>query len=142
MTQDLEDQIDDLQIPIFRRILCIKWPEKISNTKVYTRPHVAKWSQVILKQRLRWYGHIQRLDDNTPARHALKEALRPVKKPQGIPTPTWLKQVRNNLIDAGIQYYYSIDIANLNDTHFHREINVLAQDRDSWCVFTENAMSY
>ena len=34
---------------------------------------VAKWSQVILKRRLRWYGYIQRLDDNTPARQALKK---------------------------------------------------------------------
>ena len=83
---------------------------------------------------------MQRLDDNTPARQALKEALRPVNKPQGRPKTTWLKLVRNNLIDAGIQHYYSIDLVNLNDTHFHQEVYELAQDRDSWRVFIENAM--
>ena len=45
-------------------------------------------------------------------------------------------------MDAGIQHYYSIDLVNLNDTHFHPEINELAQDRDSWRVFIENAMYY
>ena len=142
VTQDMEDQIDVLQINFLRRILGIKWPEKISNTELYTRTQVAKWSQVILKRRLRWYGHMQRLDDNTPARQALKEALRSVNKPQGRPKITWLKLVRNNLMDAGIQHYYSIDLVNLNDTHFHQEINELAQDRDSWRVFIENAMYY
>ena len=41
-----------------------------------------------------------RSHDNTPARQALKEALRLVNKPQGRPKTTWLKLVRNNLIDA------------------------------------------
>ena len=72
VTQDLGDQIDVIPIHFLRRILGIKWPEKISNTELYTRTQVAKWSQVILKRRLRWYGHIQRLDDNTPVRQALK----------------------------------------------------------------------
>ena len=102
LTQDMEDQIHVLQRNFLRRILGIKWPEKIGNTKLFTRTQVAKWSQVILKRRLRWYRHIQRLDDNTPAHQALKEALRPVKKPQGRPTTTWLKLVRNNSFDAGI----------------------------------------
>ena len=88
VTQDMEYQIDVLQINFLRRILGIKWPEKISNTELYTRTQVAKWSQVILKRRLRWYGQMQRLDDNTPAHQALKEALRPVKKPHGRPTTT------------------------------------------------------
>ena len=85
---------------------------------------------------------MKRIDDNTPARQALKEALRPVKKLHGGPTTTWLKLVRNNLIDAGIQHYYSIDLVNLNDIHVHQEINELAHDRDSWRVFTENTMYY
>ena len=85
---------------------------------------------------------MQRLDDNTPARQDLKEALRPVNKPQGRPNTTWLKLVRNNLIEAGIQHYYSMDLVNLNDTHVHQEIHELAQDRDSWRVFIENAMYY
>ena len=117
VTQDMEYQIDVLQRNFLRRILGIKWPEKISNTELYTRTQVVKWSQVILKRRLRWYGYMQRLDDNPPARQALKEALRPVNKPQGRPKTTWLKLVRNNLIDTGIQHYYSIDLVNLNDTH-------------------------
>ena len=140
--KDMEDQIDVLQRNFLRRILGIKWPEKISNTELYTKTQVAKWRQVITTRRLRSYGHIQRQDDNTPARQSQKEALRPVNKPQGILTTTWIKLVRNNLIDAGIQHYYSIDLVNVNDTHFPQEINELAQDRDSWRVFTENAMYY
>ena len=142
VTQDLKDQIDVIKRNFLRIILGIRWPEKISNTEIYKRTQVAKWSQVILKRRLRWYVHIQQLDHNTPARQARKEASRPVKKPQGRPTPTWLKLVRNNLIDTGIQHYYIMDIVNLNNTHFHQEINELAQDRDSWRVFTENPMYY
>ena len=81
VTQDMEEQID---------VPTDKFPQKniryqvaredYSNTELYTRTQVAKLSQDILKRRLRWYGHMQRLDDNTPARQALKEALRPVNK--------------------------------------------------------------
>ena len=34
VTQDLEDQIDVLQRNFFRRILGIKWSEKVSNTEI------------------------------------------------------------------------------------------------------------
>ena len=32
------------------------------------------------------------LEDDTPAKQALQEFLRPVKKPRGLPITTWLKK--------------------------------------------------
>ena len=111
VTQDLEDPIYVIQRTFLRGTPGIKWSEKISNIKIYMRTRVAKWIQVVQKGRLRWYGHMQRIDDNIPSRQALKETLHPVRKPQGSAT-TNLAKVKNNLIDTGIQHYCSIDHVN------------------------------
>ena len=44
-----------------------------------------------------------RLEDDTPAKQALQEFLRPVKKPRGCPTTTWLKKIANDLSETNIR---------------------------------------
>ena len=43
-----------------------------------------------------------RLDEETPARKALDEFLRPVKRPRGRPIKTWFECVKRDLIDMNI----------------------------------------
>ena len=54
-----------------RSLLGIKWPETISNAALYRRCCSEPISDVI--KRLRWqlFGHILRLDEDTPARMAM-----------------------------------------------------------------------
>ena len=50
--------------------------------------------------RLRWLGHVMRLEDDTPAKQALQEFLKLVKKPRGRPTTTWLKKISSDLSET------------------------------------------
>ena len=48
------------------------------------------WSNRIRKRQLRWFGHLTRLTENTPAKIAFKHALEPAKRPPGKPTVIWI----------------------------------------------------
>ena len=57
-----------------------------------------------LKQRrLRFLGHIARLDKKASAKVALYEAIRPVKQPQGKPSNTLLSTIKKQLKELDIQ---------------------------------------
>ena len=49
---------------------------------------------------MKWYGHLLRLHEKTPARLALEEAERKVKKPKG-----GQKIMRMKLIDKDLEEY-------------------------------------
>ena len=83
-------------------------------------------SQIVKERRLRWFGHVNRLPDTTPARIALEEATRKVKKPRGGQKMTWPKMMENELKTANI----SFDFAKQN-----------AQNRPLWRTLTHRIMS-
>ena len=68
LTKKLENTINVFQRNLLRKILNIKWPNKISNKAPYKRMEIDEWSKTIKERRLSWYGHILRLPDNTPAK--------------------------------------------------------------------------
>ena len=49
----------------------IKWPQIITNEELMIKTKT-NWSDTIRKKRLSWYGHVSRLDEQTPAKTALK----------------------------------------------------------------------
>ena len=71
MTKALENKIDSLQ-------LNIHWPNTISNVKLHEITKVTPWSA----RRLKWFVHLCRLPDQTPAKLALSEIQIPTKKPK------------------------------------------------------------
>ncbi len=80
-----------------------------------------KWSEKIKCRRLRWLGHLLRLDSDTPVRKCLDQALQPVKRPRGRPKQTWIKLVNEDLQSVNI----NLQIGQL-------ELEELAQNRDEW----------
>ena len=93
LTAELCNKIDRFQRNILRKILMIKWPHKITNEDLYKRTKEVKWSAKIKTQRLRWVGHLMRLPEEMPARIALHEAPKPVRRPAGRPKHTWLATI-------------------------------------------------
>ena len=69
------------------------------------------------KQRLRWYGHSQRLPEESPAKQALYEIERRVERPVGRPMVTWIETVTKQLKEKGIEY---------------EEEDKMTQDREKW----------
>ena len=67
---------------IIKKIFNIHWQEKITNVELDRRYKLKPWSEVIKECRMKWYGHLQRLNEKAPARLAMKEAEVKVKEPK------------------------------------------------------------
>ena len=47
-----------------RRMMGISWKDKVSNERVRTQTQLEKIDLIIKARRLRWLGHVLRMDDN------------------------------------------------------------------------------
>ena len=126
-----ENEVNVFQRKMIKRIFSIKWEDKITNTELYRRYKLKPWSQTIKGRRLRWYGHLLRLPEETPARKALAEAKRRVKKPRGGQKPTWLRIIKNDMMMA---------IPTEGKSAKEEQILVLAQNRKEWRDMVHCAM--
>ena len=106
VTKAIEKDIDIFQRNLLRRILNIKWSDKVSNEKLYEKTKTKRWSEKIKKRRLSWFGHLCRLPENCPAKQALYEALKPAKKPRGRPLFTWLELITNQVKELDFDNIY------------------------------------
>ena len=66
---------------------------------------------------MKWYGHLLKLNEKAPARQALKEVERKVKKPKGGQKLTWM-----DLIGKDLEEYKILRC----------EVETLAQDKTAW----------
>ena len=82
--------------------------------------------QKIKKRRLLWVGHLFRLPKDAPAKQALKECLRAVKRPRGKPKTTWIASVEKELREMNLNF---------------QTANELAQERPDWRDTVDGAVS-
>ena len=97
LTATIEKQIDSFQRRMLRQTVNIRWPKKTSSVNLHQMTKAEKWSNVIKGRRLKWLGHMMRMDKQIPVRKALEEALRPAKKRRGKPPTTWMKAIEKDL---------------------------------------------
>ena len=69
-----------------------------------------------------------RLEDDTPAKQTLQEFLRPVKKPRGRPTTTWLKKISSDLSETNIQ----LNPHNATPQQIFENLKTKTSDRNQW----------
>ena len=117
LTKTAENKIDSYQRRLLRRAIIIRWPNKISCEDLYNKTKQGKWSRKIKTRRRRWYGHVIRLPAEAPAKLALQEARRKVKKLRGGQTTTWLAVLEKDLNTLGLTLHGATE---------------LAYDRDAW----------
>ncbi len=130
LTKALEDKVDIFQRQLLRRILNIHWtPEHpelwLSNSDLYELTKQRPWSKTIAQRRIRFFGHVCRLNENAPAKLALEECMRHTKKCQGRPKTTLLGIISKQLKDLGI-------------ANFETAI-ILAHMRPLWRYYTDLA---
>ena len=101
--EKLESTIKTFQRRHLIKILGINWQRNITNKEIYARTKCEPWSEIIRARRLTWLGHLIRLHPETPARKALEEYLRKVKRPRGRPKPTWMQTIQQDLNSIGIK---------------------------------------
>ena len=79
------------------------------------------WSKVIQKRRLKWFGHVIRLPDDTPANRAIQYAVSQYRKPRGRSPSTWISVLKKLIEDHGLSW---------------NEARALASDLEVWKKYT------
>ena len=100
----MNGQIDAFQRRLYRYLLNIKYPRKISNLELESIIKEQKWSDYLTIQRVRLIGHVYRLPGNAPARLALEESDRPTNNPRGRQKIKWLDVMKKQLHETDIQW--------------------------------------
>ena len=118
-----------------RTVLQIFWPKVINNEQLYKKAKITKWSVLVLKRRLTWVGHLARLNDNTPARVALREYLKDIPKPVGRPKSTWARLVYNNF-----QQYSGLNLNYNSEKSFFNDLFPICADRKKWRNIVKHIM--
>ena len=109
-------------------------PKKITNEELYRKTKCENWNKTIKRRRLNFLGHVMRLDDHTPVRIALKEALTPTETKRGRPKMTWIKTIADDLNRKGIV----INIKRPEETL--QTLLLVAEDRQKWKEVTGTLM--
>ena len=117
------DSLDSYHRRLMRNAINIRWPNKISTTELYNTTQQTPWSKTITKRRVRLYGHLMRLPEDTPVRKAMVEYDRPLKMARGAPKFTWKKNIENDLSQLGLD---------------KKEAAEIAQDRKRWRVLVKS----
>ena len=73
-------------------------------------------------QRLRWLGHVMRMNENAPAKKAYKNEPTDGSRKRGRPRIRWKDQVENNILERGLPNWWTC-----------------AQDRRAWKSFLSSA---
>ena len=92
LNEKLNNKIDVFQRLFLKRIVGIRYPKTITNKELYKLTKQQPWSRTCKKRRLTLFGHTCRLPVNAPAREAIQEAIKPVKRPVGGQRTTLIKK--------------------------------------------------
>ena len=125
MNETLNKSIDAFQRRKLRHAINVLWPRKMCNEELYKVTKATPWSKNIENRRFSWLGHLMRLDPDTPAREALKKALKYAPGNRGRPPTTWINVVQKDLLKR------RIDI-NLKDGDAIERLEKLAKDKGHW----------
>lgn len=131
LTSEQSESLDKFHRRQLRQVLNVKWPHKISNNNLYKACKVLEPLSVKVA-RLRWslFGHILRLDDEVPARKAMKLYCEQVCRSKGRPKTTlpvvlWGEAKKVLLKQPTLKWFIQ-----------------LAQDRLKWFEFSEKVISF
>jgi hypothetical protein len=80
-----------------RKILGVIWKYMISNDKIRERTGMEKLEDILRKRRLRWLGHVHRMDSDRIAKQAMNWSPADGKRKRGRPRKTWKVTVTEDL---------------------------------------------
>ena len=87
-----------------RQILRVKWYDHVKKSDIAATISLPNVSDIIAKRRLALFGHVMRLDANTPVHQILRQAVdvksghRPDaqwRRPPGRPRNSWIQRINN-----------------------------------------------
>ena len=115
-TQKTLKRIQTFIYKCLRRILHLKWTDKISNTTLWKMTKQLPIGNEIKKRKWRWIGHTLRKPPNTITRQAITRNP-PGKRRRGRPRNTWQRDTEKETKEMG---------------YTRREMEKMATDRKRW----------
>ena len=106
MNKSTQRKLESFHTSFLRRILCFSYLERVTNEEVLARSRMSTLSAMIMIKRLKWFGHILRMNDDRLALRAFTweptEKYRYAKRAPGGQRKTWMDQLeedcsRNNM---------------------------------------------
>ena len=112
LTRSQKDAIDAFHRRLLRTaVLNVRWPRKVSNEDLYGITGATPWSETIQTRSLSWFGHLIRLDEQVPAKIALRNALIAADRPRGRPLTTWLSAMKDLFKSMGLTWERAEEMA-------------------------------
>ena len=96
-----KSKLQATEMKFLRKIAGKTRRDKVRNTKIRESLNTKTLLERIEKNRLRWYGHVQRMKDERIPRLALM-AKSGGKRPRGRPRKRWEQQVEEGLRERGL----------------------------------------
>lgn len=116
LTEKLKRKIQVMEMKYLRRVANVTLVDKIRNDTIRERLGVESVGKYIEKSQLRWWGHLNRLNQNRQVKK-IWGATKIGKKRRGKPRMTWDNEVAKLLREKGITW---------------REAERLSRDRRQW----------
>ena len=134
MTQTMEKELDAFENKMIRRILRISYKEHVTTEEVRCRTGQMKVSDVIKKRRMKWAGHMMRMDEARTARRAWK--CQPEgRRSRGRPKTRWSDCLHQDLLEAGLS------IHGKTKRRARLSLEEIASDRDKWRQVIEASLA-
>ena len=133
LTVEAAGRLDRAQRRMLRRILGLKWYDKVTIPDLYARSGISPASEQVVYARWRLFGHTLRLNEHTPAREAMSFYFEHDQY-EGRSGPTLTVA---NALSREYKMTTNNTISNRNE--FDCMVS-LAQNRDEWKELTRNVL--
>ena len=97
-----EKRLNTLHLKHLRNILGIRWDDFVTNNSILKRAGLDSIQSLLKQRRLRWLGHVRRMEDGRIPKDLLYGELVKGKRSQGRPKQCYRNVCRNDMRDCGI----------------------------------------
>ena len=88
------------------------WKDKIRNEAIRKKTGSRKLEDIIKERRLRWLGHVLRMDNSGTVRQAIHWELRGYKRKPGRPRNNWVDVIKRDLRQMDLTWEEAVELAN------------------------------
>ena len=97
-----EKPLNIFHIKCLRRILSISWTDKVSNNEVLARANIPSMFTLLRQRRLRWLGHVYRMEDGRIPKDLLYGELESGSRPIGRPKLRFKDVCKRDMLATGL----------------------------------------
>ena len=117
-----ERRLNAFHLRCLRRLLGITWQDRVTNIDVLSRANLPSMFAILTQRRLRWLGHVTRMDDGRIPKDLLYGELATGTRPTGRPALRFKDVCKRDLKAGGLN---------------PPDLESAASDRDSWRITTQ-----